>query len=58
VRLIENEIDLRHFEAGQLDLDVEVDQALQFDGQDLAIPPCLLRELVVSKDVRAFVGFT
>ena len=38
-RLLKNDVDLRHLKPGQLDVDVELDQALQFDRQKLLVPP-------------------
>ena len=50
-RLIENEVDLCEAEACQLDLEVEIDQALQLDRENFLIPAGVERELVVGKDV-------
>src|SRR5215831_12505612 len=49
--VIEDEIDLGHFEAGQLELEVHVDESLQLNRQDLAVPTRFLRQLVVGQDV-------
>ena len=54
--VLEDDVDLRHLEPGQLDLDVEVDQALQLDRQKLLVPAGLLGELVVGQDVGALIG--
>jgi hypothetical protein len=54
--LLQDEVDLRHVEPGQFDIDVEFDQALQFNRQQLLIPAGLLGELVVGQDIGAFVG--
>src|SRR5215831_17700876 len=48
---IEDEIDLGHFEAGQLDLEVHVDESLQLNRQDLSVPTRFRRQLVVGQDV-------
>src|SRR5262249_31711119 len=48
---IEDEIDFGHFEAGQLNLEVHVDESLQLNRQDLSVPTRFLRQLVVGQDV-------
>ena len=50
-RGIENDVDLAHLEAGELDLEIEVDQPLQLDRQHLLVPPGLLGEAVVGQGV-------
>src|SRR6516225_9159690 len=52
---IEDEIDLGHFKAGDFNLEVHVDESLQLDRQDLAVPTRFLRELVVGQDVCALL---
>ena len=46
---VENEIDFRETEAGQLDIKLKVNQPLQFNGQDLAVPARIERQLVVGE---------
>jgi hypothetical protein len=46
---LEDEVNLRLIEPGQFDLDVELDQPLQFDRQKLLVPPGPLGEPVVGK---------
>jgi hypothetical protein len=48
---IEKEIDFGHFKAGQLDLEVHVDESLQLDREDFSVPSRFFRELVVGQDV-------
>ena len=43
-------------EAGELDVELEIDQALQLDRQDLAVPAGLLGQPVVGKDVGPLLG--
>ena len=52
----EDEVDLRHLEPGQFDVDVDLDQPLKFNRQQLPVPPGLLGELVVGQDVGALIG--
>jgi hypothetical protein len=42
--------------ACQVNLEIEVDERLQLDGQDLAVPASLLGEPVVGQHVGAFLG--
>ena len=53
----DQDVDLGHLEAGDRDVEVEIelDQVLQLDRQDLAIPAGLLGELVVGEDVGALL---
>ena len=44
-------------EPDRLEIKIEVDERLQLDRQDLAVPAGVLRELVVGQDVGALVGF-
>jgi hypothetical protein len=53
---LETQIDFGRLEADQLDLEVEVDQGLQLDRQDLAVPAGSLRQAVVGQDVRPPLG--
>jgi len=52
---IEDEIDLGHFKAGRLDLEVHIDESLQLNGQDLSVPSRFFRELIVGQDVRTLL---
>ena len=54
--LLENEVDLGGLEAGQLDLEVQVDQGLQLDRQDLPVPAGFLGQPIVGKDIGALLG--
>jgi hypothetical protein len=54
--ILEDEVDFWHFETGQLDFKIEIDQALQLDGQKPLVPPGLLGEPVVRQDVSALLG--
>lgn len=54
--LIEHQIDLGEAEAGELDIEFQVDQPLQFDCEDVAIPARVKRELVVGEDIGAPLG--
>src|SRR5262249_18954946 len=56
--LIEYQLDLGHLEAGELDVEVHVDEGLQLDRQNFPIPACLLRNSVVRQYVRTLVGVT
>ena len=55
-RFLKDEVDLRHLEPGQFDIDVELDQPLKFNRQQFLVPPGLLGELVVGQDVGALIG--
>ncbi len=50
-RLIHDDIDLGHGKAGQLDLDMNVEKALELNSQKLLVPAGIQRELIVSEDV-------
>ena len=45
-RVLQDDVDLRHLEPGQLDIDIEFDQPLQLDRQQLLVPSGLFGELV------------
>jgi hypothetical protein len=53
---LKDEVDLRHLEPGQFDIDVELDQPLQFNRQQLPIPPGRLGEPIVGQDIGALIG--
>ena len=55
-RLVDDEVDLGQAEAGQLDVEVEVDQRLQLDREDLLVPAGIERELVVGEHVGPPLG--
>ena len=55
-RLLEDEVDLRHLEPGQFDIDVELDQPLQLNRQQLPVPSGLLGKLVVGQHIGALIG--
>jgi hypothetical protein len=52
-RIVEDQVDLRLAEARQINLEIEVDQRLQFLRQDLTVPAAILGELVVGEEVSA-----
>jgi hypothetical protein len=54
--IVEHERDFIEGETGQLHLEIEVDQTLQFDRQQFSVPPRRLRELVVGKHVGPPLG--
>ena len=56
VCLIEDDVDLGGLEAGQFDLEIEIDQRLQLDRKDLPIPARLLGQAVVGQNIGAFFG--
>ena len=49
---LQTEIDIGGLEAGQLNLEVEIDQRLELDGENFPIPPRLLSQAIVREDVR------
>ena len=55
-RLVENEIDLGKAEAGQIGVELEVDQSLQLDREKLPIPARIERKLVVRQHVGTSPG--
>ena len=55
-RFVDHEVDFGEAEPGQLDIELEVDQRLQLDGEDLLVPPGIERELVVGQHVGAPLG--
>ncbi len=48
-------IDIRHIESGQIKIEVEIGQVLQFDGEDLTIPVGLFGQAIVGNDVRTLL---
>src|SRR6266700_3054087 len=56
-RLVENDVDLGQRKAGQLDLELEVDELLQFYGQQLTVPSRIQRKLIVSNHVGTALGW-
>ena len=59
--VVEEEVDLGEREAGELDVELEIDEGLQLDREDIAVPAGVQRELVVGDHVgpalrRAQVG--
>ena len=54
--LVEHEVDLGEAEAGQLDIELEVDQRLQLDREDLLVPAGVERQLVVGEHIGAALG--
>ena len=56
IDIIQQDVDLTHLKSGQLDVEVEIDQTLKLNGQNLAIPPCLLGKLVIGNDIGPPLG--
>jgi hypothetical protein len=50
-------VDFGHFEADLADIELQVDEALQFDRQRFPVPARLFRQPVVSDDVGALFHF-
>jgi hypothetical protein len=55
MNLFEEEIDLPHIEAGQIEVNVEADEALQFDRQQLLVPAGGGSNFIVGDDVSTLV---
>jgi hypothetical protein len=53
---VERDVDVGCREAGDLDIEVELDQPLQLNGEDLAIPAGLLGQPVVGEHVGPLLG--
>jgi hypothetical protein len=51
LRLLEHEIDLGEREAGDLDVEFQINKSLQLDGKQLAVPTGIEGQLVVGDDV-------
>jgi hypothetical protein len=49
--LLENDVDLGGGEAGELDVELDVDEALQLDRQQIPVPAGIERELIVGQYV-------
>lgn len=56
-RVVEDEVRLGQAETRQFNIVVQVDEALELDCEDLALPASVERQLVVGKDVRSPVRF-
>jgi hypothetical protein len=56
LHVIEDEVGLREAETREFDIEFQVDEALQLDGQDLAIPAGIQGQFVVGKNVRSSFG--
>jgi hypothetical protein len=52
-RFIEHQVDLGRREAGEFDVEIDVDEALQLDRQQLPVPACTGSKLIVSQQVSA-----
>jgi len=46
------------YKPGQVDVESDIDEMLEFDGQDLVVPAGLFRKAIIRKDVGPLVGFT
>ena len=55
-RLIDGEVDLGKAKAGQLYVEIEVDESLQLDREHLAIPAGAQGEFVVRKNISSSLG--
>jgi hypothetical protein len=53
---IQHKVDLGQGEAGQLQVEIHLEEPLQFDGQQLAVPAGIERELVVGDDIGPAFG--
>ena len=53
---IEREVDFSQAEASQFDIEFEIDEVLEFDREQLAVPARIECELVVRQDVGAPLG--
>ncbi len=57
-RFIEEQVDFGHFEAGERNIKSDINQALQFQDQQAAIPARFLGQPIVGDDVGSFFGVT
>ena len=55
--IIEYQIDLCGFETRQFNVEVDVEEALQLDGENSRIPSGGLGQFVIRQDVGSFVHF-
>src|SRR6516164_7624350 len=53
--IMQDELDVTHVEASQLDVEVKIDQTLQFNGENFPVPTGFFGEPVISDDVSALV---
>ena len=56
--VVQNQIDFPGLESGQLNIKTKIDQALQLDGEDVAVPAGLCRQCVVGNQIGALICFT
>lgn len=49
--VVQDHFDLGNGKTGQLHFEVKLDQSLQFDGQNIAVPSGLLGEPIISQDI-------
>lgn len=54
--LMQHKIDLRSLKANRLEFIVEIDQALQFERQQRAVPAGFQRQLIVGQDIGCLIG--
>src|SRR5215207_7579436 len=54
--VIEQDVDFGKREAGELEIKLHVNEGLQLDRQDIAIPAGVLRKLVVGDDIGPSLG--
>jgi hypothetical protein len=57
VCLIEHQVDLGHREAGHLHLEVQIDEALQFDGEQFLVPTGIERSALAARQQNSFYNF-
>ena len=53
---VQHPVDVCRFEACKLDIEIEINELLQFDRQNFPVPPGLLGQPVVGQDVRPLLG--
>src|SRR5262245_6555814 len=53
---VEDQFDLGHLEAGDLNLETHIDEGLQFDRKNFSIPTCFFGNSIVRQNIRTLVG--
>lgn len=56
--MAEQDVDFGRFEAGQLDIEVDIDQSLDLFDQEFRVPAGVQGELIVGDHERAFLRFS
>jgi hypothetical protein len=54
--LIEDKVNLGQREAGDLDIEIEIDEGLEFDREHFPVPAGIQRKLVVGDDISPALG--